>query len=198
MNSSIGNVAGSSRALDIARLRVPLGFLLAALYVWRARPTAASISIGLAVGALGLLLRAAAAGHIRKNDLLATTGPYRYTRNPLYLGSTLLAAGFLIAGRDWLTAIGAAALLAGIYLPVIRREESFLEARFGDDFRRYCARVPRFVPRRRPADTGRGSGAGGFSFALYRRHREYNALLGFVLLAAVLVLKTMGVGPRIP
>src|SRR5262252_2398035 len=82
------------------RIRVPLGFLFAAFYLWRARPTWLSLSIGAAVAALGIFLRAVASGHVKKNEELATTGPYAYCRNPLYLGSIIIAIGFAIAARD--------------------------------------------------------------------------------------------------
>ncbi|HET9784326.1 MAG TPA: methyltransferase [Terriglobales bacterium] len=168
------------------RWRVPLGFAAAALLIVGARPRPLSLALGLPLAALGLLLRGLAAGHIRKNDALATTGPYRFTRNPLYLGSALLGAGFVVAADYWLLAVVALALLVAVYLPVIRAEEEYLANRFGSAFADYTRRVPRFWPRLRPAA---GDAGGGFSFGLYRRHREYQALLGFVALALVLVLK---------
>lgn len=170
----------------LQRWRVPLGFMAGvALIVW-AHPRPLSLAIGLPIAALGLALRACAAGYIRKNDALATTGPYRYTRNPLYLGSALLGAGFVIAADYWLLALLALVLLLGVYLPVIGAEERYLAERFGAAFQEYAARVPRLLPH-----LGRcGERAeGGFSLALYRRHREYQALAGFCLLAGVLVLK---------
>ncbi|MGH9475939.1 MAG: methyltransferase family protein [Terriglobales bacterium] len=168
------------------RWRVPLGFAAAVVLIVAAHPRPLSLAIGLPVAALGLALRASAAGHIRKNDALATTGPYRFTRNPLYLGSTLLGAGFVIASNYWLLAVIAVALLCGIYLPVIRQEERYLAERFGAAFRAYAARVPRLFPRFGRAAT---SSSRGFSIALYCRHREYQALLGYCVLAVVLVLK---------
>ena len=175
-----------------SRARVPLGFVLAALFIWRAHPSPWTLAIGLPIAAAGLALRAAAAGHIRKNDVLAVSGPYRYTRNPLYLGSALLALGFVIAAASWLLAALAAAMLFVIYLPVIRREEAFLAARFGAEFEAFRRTVPRLLPRFPPAP--RTAEGGGFSWRLYWRHREYNALLGFLALAAVVVLKWLGRG----
>ncbi len=196
----------SSRA---QRWRVPLGFVLAALLLLAARPRALSLLVGLPLAALGLALRAAAAGHICKNDALATSGPYRFTRNPLYLGSTVLALGLVIAANAWLLALLAALMLVGVYLPVIRQEERFLAARFGPAFAAYAARVPRLLPRLRPHPAASTSGtrtagalgpapANRFSFALYRRHREYQALLGFLALALVLIAKWKypGLWPR--
>ncbi len=169
----------------VQRWRVPLGFAAAAVLLLAAQPRALSLALGLPLAACGLALRAAAAGHIRKNDALATTGPYRCTRNPLYLGSAILALGLIVAANVWWLALLALALLAGVYLPVIRREERFLAARFGPAFTAYAARVPRLLPRW-PAPAAAG---GRFSLALYLRHREYQALAGFLALAAVLVLK---------
>lgn len=170
----------------LQRWRVPAGFLLGAIFILLSRPNPHSLALGLPLAALGLGLRAAAAGHIRKNDVLATTGPYRYTRNPLYLGSTILGLGLVIAADRWLLALLAAGALIGIYLPVIRTEEEYLRARFGAAFDAYAARVPRLLPRMWGAKAGE---AGGFSLALYRRHREYQALLGFVALTLVLLAK---------
>ena len=175
---------------DVVRWRVPLGFVLAAVYIVYARPTHQSLAIGLPIAALGLLLRALAAGHIRKNDVLATTGPYRFTRNPLYLGSTVLAVGFIIAAHEWLLALLALLMLLGVYLAVIRREEQYLASRFGDEFQRYIRTVPRLFPRLWPAPVAAGEKAStSFSFALYWRHREYNACVGFLALTAVLLVK---------
>jgi protein-S-isoprenylcysteine O-methyltransferase Ste14 len=167
------------------RWRVPLGFAAAAVLLLAAHPRPLSLALGLPLAACGLALRAAAAGHIRKNDALATSGPYRFTRNPLYLGSAILALGLIAAANVWWLALLALALLAGIYLPVIRQEERFLAARFGPAFDAYAARVPRLLPRWPWPRAAPGS----FSVRLYLRHREYQALLGFLAIAAVLVLK---------
>lgn len=175
--------------LRVQRWRVPLGFLAAAVLLLAAHPRPLSLALGLPLAACGLALRAAAAGHIRKNDALATSGPYRYTRNPLYLGSAILAVGLIAAAGVWWLALLALALLGGVYLPVIRREEQFLAARFGADFAAYAARVPRLLPRWPAPLPAAAAPAGRFSLALYLRHREYQALLGFLALSAVLVLK---------
>lgn len=181
----------------LQRLRVPLGFALAAALILLARPRPLSLAVGLPLAALGLALRASAAGHIRKNDVLAVSGPYRFTRNPLYLGSTLLGLGLVVAADRWILAVLAALTLVLVYLPVIRTEEQFLAGRFGAEFEAYAARVPRLLPRLwpKPAPVG---GAGRFSFALYCRHREYRALLGFLGLALVLLLKWSGLAGSLP
>jgi protein-S-isoprenylcysteine O-methyltransferase Ste14 len=166
------------------RIRVPLGFGLAFAYVWLAHPTAGSLTIGMSIAVLGLLLRALASGYLRKNEELATDGPYRYTRNPLYLGSILLAVGFAVAGRSWWFAALATALLVAIYLPVIRSEEAFLRQRF-PAFNEYEREVPALWPR----FTRGHSGNGGFSWELYVKHREYNALAGCAAMFVILIIK---------
>ena len=174
------------------RSRVPLGFVFAAAYFWFARPTWVSLGAGFVVAAMGVLVRALASGHIRKNAELATTGPYAYTRNPLYLGSIIIAIGFLIAARNIWIAISALAMFAFIYLPVITAEEKYLRSAF-PAYDQYAHEVPRFLPRLRPyrAQASVDDDAAHFSSALYLRHREYNAALGAVLMLGALVLKML-------
>jgi protein-S-isoprenylcysteine O-methyltransferase Ste14 len=168
------------------RLRVPLGFAFAVVYIVLAQPTVTWIIAGLSIALAGLLLRGLASGYVKKNETLTVSGPYAHTRNPLYLGSVILAVGFTIAARNWWIAIVAAILLIAIYFPVILSEEEFLRARF-PEFARYEEKVPRLLPRFR-CDTG---ASGSFSWHLYCKHREYNAALGFLLMAAILVVKTI-------
>ena len=176
--SSKGTWAGLAR-----RIRVPLGFVFAAIYLWLADPRWSSIAAGLPILLSGIALRGAASGQLRKNTELATTGPYAYTRNPLYLGSLLIAAGFGIAGRNPWIGLGIVALLLGIYYPVILSEEEYLRTHF-TEFEDYRERVPRLIPR----FTSRGN-PGRFSPELYRKHREYNAIIGSAFLIAALVGK---------
>ena len=168
------------------RIRVPLGFLFAVLYFWLARPTWQSIAIGAILIVPGLLIRAAASGHVRKNEALATSGPYAYTRNPLYLGSLLIGIGFAVAARSWWVGIVLIVMFFAIYVPVIRGEEKFLREKF-PDFEGYMRRVPRMLPRITPYRSGEDDGA--FSFDLYMKHREWNALLGAVAMAEALIVK---------
>ena len=166
------------------RIRVPLGFAFTAVYLWLATPTAASILVGAFLIIPGLVLRALASGHVRKNEQLATTGPYAYTRNPLYLGSLILAVGFAISARNIWIGAGLIVIFLAIYLPVIRGEEAFLRERFAD-FAEYARQVPRLWPRLDSFNTIRGS----FSWDLYWKHREYNATLGSGLLMAAMMAK---------
>jgi hypothetical protein len=170
------------------RIRVPLGFLSAALYLfelWRRQPLPAAVAWSLALVLPGLWLRGYAAGYVKKNRELTQTGPYAHTRNPLYLGSMLIAAGFAVALLSWPMALLLAVGFSLIYIPVIASEERFLRATF-PDFDAYCTRVPRLLPRLTPALSQDRSG--GFSFPLYLRHREYNAAIGATLLYLSLLL----------
>ncbi len=168
------------------RIRVPLGFVFAAFYLWRARPAWYSLVAGALVSTVGLAVRALASGHVDKNQELATSGPYAYVRNPLYLGSILIGIGFVIAARDLWIALGMALLFALIYVPVIRSEEAFLAGHFAG-FQQYASRVPRFIPH-----TFRFAGmTQGFSRELYLKHREYNAIFGAGAMLAALVVKML-------
>src|SRR6476659_4336997 len=168
------------------RIRVPLGFAFALFYFWLAHPSWKSIALGAVLIVPGLLVRALASGHVRKNEALATSGPYAYSRNPLYLGSLLIGIGFALAARSWWVGIVLIAMFFAIYVPVIRSEEAFLRERF-PAFEAYAKAVPRMIPRITPAF--RDQGAGGFSINLYLKHREYNALLGAAAMAAGLIVK---------
>jgi protein-S-isoprenylcysteine O-methyltransferase Ste14 len=154
------------------------------VYIWLARPSWRSIALGAAVASIGVILRALASGHVKKNEELATTGPYAYTRNPLYLGSIIIAVGFAAAAQSVWIVILILAMFAAIYVPVIGDEEAYLRSKF-PDYAAYAARVPRFIPRLSSVS----SPGSGFSLELYLRHREYNALLGALLVIAVLVAK---------
>jgi len=167
------------------RIRVPLGFLTAGLYLfdlWRRAPQPAAVAWSLALVLPGLWLRGYAAGYVKKNRELTVTGPYAHTRNPLYLGSMLIAAGFAVALLSWPIALLLAGGFAVIYIPVIASEERFLRGAF-PEFDAYCRLVPRLVPRLTPAtQSGAESTSGAFSLSLYIRHREYNAGIGAALL----------------
>lgn len=168
------------------RIRVPLGFVFAAVFLWLAQPSWMSLGIGALVTLPGLWLRAIAAGHVKKNAELTTSGPYAYTRNPLYLGSIIIAVGFAVAAWNLWIGVVLVVLFLAIYLPVIRSEEAFLRSTF-PGFDDYTRQVPRLHPRLTPATREPGS----FSRALYLKHREYNALIGAGAMMVALVLKLL-------
>jgi protein-S-isoprenylcysteine O-methyltransferase Ste14 len=168
------------------RVRVPLGFVLAVIYFWLARPTWRFIALGAVLIVPGLLIRALASGHVRKNEALATSGPYAYTRNPLYFGSLLMGIGFAVAARSWWIGLALVVMFFAIYLPVIRDEEAFLRAKF-PEFEDYARLVPRMLPRIRPARSDAQDG--GFSMDLYLKHREWNALLGSAFMTGALLIR---------
>ena len=169
----------------LQRFRVPLGFLFAAVFLIFAAPEPLTLLVGGIIALIGIAIRAWASGHIRKNRELAVSGPYAYTRNPLYLGSIILGLGFTIASGVWWLALLFVALFLGIYLPVMRVESQELTHIFGDEYRDYARRVPLFFPR--PSD-GKNSDT-QFDFQLYLKYREYRAAIGLIFALAVLAVK---------
>jgi protein-S-isoprenylcysteine O-methyltransferase Ste14 len=169
------------------RWRVRLGYPLAIAVLWFARPTPWSTLSGTLIGLMGLLLRAYAAGYLHKQEVLTVTGPYAYTRNPLYLGSAILALGVGIATRSWVSLSMLCAYFALFYSIVMRREEKELGLRHGAAFEEYARAVPLFIPRFTAAKLT-GASAGSFSFAQYKKNHEWQAAVGFLLLLAVLLV----------
>lgn len=174
------------------RLRLPLGFVLAALYLaFGPRPSPLTLAVGGALALVGLGVRAWAAGHIVKNDRLATTGPYAHTRNPLYFGSFLIAAGFAIAAH-WSLLLLVVAFFALVYGPTIEKERAKISARFPDEYARWEQNVPAFVPRPTPWRDPMVPESERFSPSLYMRHGEWRAALAFILALTWLVLRMRG------
>jgi protein-S-isoprenylcysteine O-methyltransferase Ste14 len=171
----------------VARLRVPGGFVLVAAFAWFSHPDASSLAFGLPVSLSGLALRAWAAGHLAKNQALAASGPYAYTRNPLYLGTVLVAAGLAIASRSWGLGLLFAAVFLCIYLPVIQLEEQHLQALF-PGYAAYAERVPALLPRRPDPLPHRSP---SFEWPLYKKNREYQAALGFAAGLLLLLWKAL-------
>lgn len=168
----------------VAKLRVPGGFVLVAAFLWLSAPTPGSLAWGFPVSILGLALRAWAAGHLEKNTTLADAGPYAYVRNPLYIGTLMTAAGLVIASRRWELGVLFAAVFLLIYLPVVELEEQHLRSLF-PEYTGYARRVPKLLPRL----TKTGTSAKRFRWAIYSKNQEYQALLGFLAGAAILIWK---------
>lgn len=173
-----------------ARWRVRLHFILALVVVGFARPTGTGLAVGGALIAAGLAVRAWAAGHLRRDLPLTTTGPYAYLRHPLYFGSAFLLAGFAVAGgRAWM-GVMVAAYFVFFFLPVMRREEQERRARAPGLYPEYARRVPALMPYR-----GRYANAGGtaFDWQLFRSNREWRAALGCAALLLLLYFRMRGV-----
>lgn len=169
----------------VAKLRVTAGFVMVAAFAWFSHPTASSLAIGFPISLAGLALRAWAAGHLAKNQRLAISGPYSFTRNPLYLGTLIAAMGLAVAARSPGLAILFATLFALVYLPAIELEEQHL-LKILPGYSDFAARVPLLVPRW-PKDYGPDD----FTWALYRKNREYEATLGWLAGAAFLIAKSL-------
>jgi len=167
------------------RWRVRIGYPVGIACIVLAHPSVVTLACGGVMAGIGLLIRAAAAGHLRKHEALATTGPYGWTRSPLYFGSLFLAAGFLLAAASWIAALVAVVYLAVFYPGVMRREEEELRAEYGLAFDDYARRVPHFWPRP-PRGPAVAAPLDGFSWMQYRRNREYQALIGALVAFAIL------------
>ncbi|QQS31755.1 MAG: isoprenylcysteine carboxylmethyltransferase family protein [Acidobacteriota bacterium] len=171
----------------LQRIRVPLGFAFAAVFLYFAKPTAMTLVIGSAVAVVGLAIRAWASGHIRKAKVLAVSGPYAFTRNPLYVGSLLMGVGFTVAAGVWWLTLLFAVLFIGIYLPVMRVEAEDMLRIFGAEYEEYADNVPMLIPRPSPWK----SSDVGFDFQLYLQYREYRAALGVAGAIAILAVKAV-------
>jgi protein-S-isoprenylcysteine O-methyltransferase Ste14 len=176
------------RATFFARWRVRVGYLLAIVVLVLAHPTPESTAIGGAVGVIGLWVRALAAGHLHKQEMLTVSGPYAHTRNPLYFGSAILTAGAAVAMNSWIAAVLLLGYFALFYSVVMRKEEGELRFHHGAAFEEYAKAVPLFFPRVTAAKLGLGVER-AFSFAQYKKNREYRAAIGFLLLLVLLVVE---------
>lgn len=170
------------------RVRVPLGFVFAGVFLWLARPSWQTMLASLVLVVPGVWLRAYAAGYVKKNAELTRTGPYAYTRNPLYLGSMMIAFGFAAAAASWAILVTLAVLFALIYLPTIRSEEAYLREHFAG-FDAYARSVPRLLPRLTRSRVEES--AGRFSRERYLHHREYNAAMGAAAIYAALAARLL-------
>lgn len=177
------------------RIRVPAGFLLAPLLMLAAAPSPRSLAVGAVISVVGLLIRAWASGYLKKNQELTTTGPYAHTRNPLYLGTFVMALGVAVATASWWFTVVFVALYLLIYIPVMAAEAEMLDKLFPAEYASYRSRVPMFLPRLTAykMDGQNVAGERRFSMAQYLKHREYRAALGvavvYALLAAIVALK---------
>jgi protein-S-isoprenylcysteine O-methyltransferase Ste14 len=168
------------------RIRVPLGFVFAGVFILFSQPTWSSFWPGVAVALVGLAVRMWSAGYLRKHQELCVSGPYRFSRNPLYLGSFLLGIGFSTASANLWILLLFLVLFSAIYFPVVRKEEDELVRTYGSDYQEYRRLVPLIFPALRPipAETERN-----FSLNQTILNKEYKAVLGFLLVVAFLLVK---------
>jgi len=174
--------------MNLRRLRLRAVWLLVVPFLWLARPTPLHLAAGAPLALLGLLVRAWAAGTIRKDEELTTGGPYAYTRNPLYLGSFLLGLGITVAGGHWAWPALFLAFFAAAYGRTMASERRVLGERFGERYTEWASCVPAFLPRR-PPWRGPDSQRRAFTWARYHRNREWEAALGALAGFAFLALR---------
>src|SRR5262245_65680100 len=166
----------------LARIRVPLGFACAVVAFWLARPTGSSLAVGALIATAGEWLRIWAAGHIEKGREITRSGPYRYVRHPLYLGSSLMALGFVIAARSIAVGVLVAAYMAVTLMAAIRTEEASLDEKFAGQYSAYRAGTAAPVERR-------------FSLSRAVANREYRSMTGLAVGMIFLYLRARGIVP---
>jgi protein-S-isoprenylcysteine O-methyltransferase Ste14 len=171
-----------------ARWRVRIGYLLALVVLWFARPNPRSIFVGGVIGVIGLAIRAYAAGYLHKQSVLTVAGPYAHTRNPLYFGSSIMTLGAAVAMHSWLSAAILLIYFAVVYSFVMRREEMELREQHGAAFDAYAQAVPLFFPGISSMRSSMVVGKGSFSWGQYKKNHEHQAAVGFLLLLLLLVI----------
>jgi protein-S-isoprenylcysteine O-methyltransferase Ste14 len=164
----------------LARARVPLGFVCGVIVLWLARPDFGALRVGLSIAVFGEALRVWAAGHLEKSREVTQSGPYRFTRHPLYAGSLLMGIGLALASKSLIVAVLIGTYLITTVLAAIRTEEAFLRSKFGGDYDAYSqgrthANSPAVMRR--------------FSFERVMRNKEYRAMIGLVIASLLLVVK---------
>jgi protein-S-isoprenylcysteine O-methyltransferase Ste14 len=174
----------------VQRLRVPAGFVVGIVFLMLSRPTWITLAAGVPVALLGGGIRAWASGHLHKNADLAVGGPYAFTRNPLYLGSLVMALGCAVCGGSLWLGAGLLGVFLAIYIPVIRAEAAHMRALFGAQYEAWAAEVPLLWPRVTPYQGGLTR---RFNSGQYLRHREYRAAAGLFLVIGFLSLKAAGI-----
>jgi protein-S-isoprenylcysteine O-methyltransferase Ste14 len=160
----------------LARWRVSLGFVFAAIVLWLATPSLQSLMIGAAIAVIGESIRVWAAGHLEKSKEVTQSGPYRYTRHPLYLGSSLIGIGMTVIANNWIVAAIVIAYLALTLTAAMRSEEAHLREKFGDAYDAYAEKRAPQVER-------------SFSWRRAIYNREHHTIAGLLTGFAVLALK---------
>ncbi len=173
------------------RFRVPAGLVFGLAILYFSRPAPAFLTIGLVVATAGLALRIWAAGHLEKWQRLAISGPYRWTRNPLYLGSGIMGIGMSIASTRLSILFAFLVWFAVFYFPVMRREEQELQSSYGPEYEIYRKQVPLFLPSPWAPFRNEETSAGNFSWGRVISNREYNAVIGFLAVGTFLTVKML-------
>jgi protein-S-isoprenylcysteine O-methyltransferase Ste14 len=155
---------------------VALGFVAGALVLWLAQPTWLTLGIGAAVASVGEAIRLWAAGHVDKGREITRSGPYRFTRHPLYLGSSIMALGIVIASNSAIVGVLVLVYLSSTLVAAIRLEEAHLREKFGGQYDAYASRTA--APMRR-----------AFSAARARANREHHTIAGLLTALGLLALK---------
>lgn len=171
----------------LSRWRVRAAPVALVLVLAFARPTPRSLLVCCAFGAAGLAVRAWASGHLKKDKELAVSGPYRYTRNPLYLGNLLLGLGLALGARTWASLAVFAAYFLVFYSAAVLRERRRMKDLFPGGYAAYRSRVPLFFPSLRRA----GPSSVRFDGRLYLKNKEYRALAGFAAVGALLLARML-------
>ena len=180
--------------MGMRRIRTKMVWLLVLPFLWFAQPTRGLLILGAVLAAGGLLIRGWAAGTIHKDEALTTSGPYAYTRNPLYIGSFLIGLGVVLAGGHWIWPALFLAFFLGVYGRTMSGETELLTELFGDRFEHYAENVPALLPRLTPYRPQQPDVAGGFRLRQYKRNNEWEALLGVGAAFAFLATKRMWFG----
>ena len=172
----------------LSRLRVRAGLFAAVAVLILARPIWSSVVIGIIISLAGVAIRAWASGHLRKEKALAVSGPYRFSRNPLYLGNFVMGVGIVVGAHSWWV-LGLFVVYFAVFYPlIIRRERERMKELFPEQYEEYRRRVPSFFPsllRRRFPSRGK------FSWALYRQNKEFRALAGMLAFWVALAAKIL-------
>jgi len=172
----------------IYRWRTRAVFIGLVLVVVLSRPDQVSLLSGLAVCLIGLLIRTWASGHLIKEKKLAVSGPYQYTRNPLYFANLILGISVVLGSHSWFVLIIFMVYFLFFYPPALTREKEKMKALFPSEYEEYETKVPLFFPSLRP---NRPSEKTQFSWKLYQKNKEYRALLGAVLFWTIMAGKMM-------
>jgi protein-S-isoprenylcysteine O-methyltransferase Ste14 len=184
---------GDSKIKELLnRMRVRAGLIAAVAVILLARSTWVSLVEGILVTMIGLSIRAWASGHLRKEKELAISGPYQYSRNPLYLGNFVLGIGIVIGARSWWVLAIFGAYFGAFYPLIIRRERDRMKQLFPQQYEEYRKKVPPFFPllkkRTLPSPVK-------FSWTLYKKNREYRAFIGTVVFWLILAAKIFLLNP---